>query len=480
MCFQTWAEQRKGWTRLVLGILLYICSFLTYEAASFLIFAIPLLVFPVHQLKGGKWLEKRFLFALGLALATGFGLALTIRFTLLDGGAISHHSFFPPLKLVFAYILLLPLYLIEPFRDFHADAGIIALVIMFGICLAIWLIKLRRQTGTARPLDDLPSLQRPLYILAAGFCIFMLGMAPYQIAGYGCGSPSIMDTVLFKYGLSLNSDCRWFNFNEASRIYSSASFGVAVLIAGAMTLSKRKILSSISLGAGLTALACMVVFHAGLRVDWQEAAEIRSDLLRSLISQVPEVRWKTNLVFLDLETYHKRAAVVRGWAGLRELMRILYDDRSLGAWYVYTPSKNLSDAELQKAIVLPGGFVSRGMSLKKPAPHDSLLVLKRQGRELVLVDELSSRDSQVSKGISWRDANKLASNINRITAYSESELLHSDGMFAKVDRKSSLISWLHLNKARLALRFLNNRAYWLSKSQLKHLVLKKIGIGFPH
>ena len=247
-----------------------------------------------------------------------------------------------------------------------------------------------------------------------GLGILFLGMLPYQMAGYGGAPPRIVDTVLAKYGLISDQHPAWFNFNEASRIYSSASYGVAILIAALATISSNAIFRKIALIAVTSAIGCMATFHAGLSLDWKEASAIRNELARNLVVQAPDVKPSTNFVFVDLELYHKRAAVIRGWAGLRELTKMLYDDPSLGAWYVYPSETAWPNISRQQAIIFPTGFVSRGMVLDRPAPPDSLLIFRRIGENLVLMNKLSSKDDFIKTGISWRGCDELHSNPSRI------------------------------------------------------------------
>ena len=50
--------------------------------------------------------------------------------------------------------------------------------------------------------------------------------------------------------------------------------------------------------------------------------------IQSLVTQVPAVKPGTHFVFLDLNCSHKRAEVFRKKNGLRELVWMLYADRS--------------------------------------------------------------------------------------------------------------------------------------------------------
>jgi hypothetical protein len=134
-------------------------------------------------------------------------------------------------------------------------------------------------------------------------------------------------------------------------------------------------------------------------------------LYRSLI-----VKPDTNFLFLDIDCSHKRAAVIRKWNCLSELVRMLYADKTLGAWYVYRHAYNQPNHMAQQAVVTPAGFLSRGQRQGEPSPPETLLLFNRSGRELVLLDRITERDGSVSTGIEWAGVRGLASNFERIEA----------------------------------------------------------------
>ncbi len=411
--FLKWSKGGLAWKGLFAPAILYVLSFLTYETASLLIFAVPLLAAAARQHNGANPFDSSFIGKLTCGIALGLGISMAVRFTLLSGGAVAHRHLVPPGELFLSYTALLPHYLIAPFlmlpELWPAAIGIFV-AILFWVCV-------RGQSGHLRG-DDAhraaPVLSSDSYKVIVGLVLFFLGLLPYQIAGYGGSIPKISETVLAMYGFLPQGDISWFNFNWASRIYSSASCGVAILIAALVAAPKTPRIQSASRGAAILAIGFMAAFHYGLSKDWNEAAVIRNELVRSLLRQVPDVQSHTNFVFLDLESYHKRAAVIRRWAGLRELIRMLYDDRTLGAWYLYPYAEIPPNKRFQQAIVSPGGFVSRGLALNTPMPHDTLLLLKRDGRQLVLLDKISSADRVIRTGISWRGWGVLRCNKNRI------------------------------------------------------------------
>ncbi len=247
-------------------------------------------------------------------------------------------------------------------------------------------------------------------------------MLPYQLAGYGSFNPRLIDTLVAKLGLLPQDDLSWFNFTWASRIYSSGSFGVAILLAVGLSGLRKPAAKRVGKMAALVVIGLLAVFHAGLSQDWREAAEIRNSLIRNLVTRVPAVKPDTNFLFLDVDCSHKRAAVIRKWNCLSELVRMLYVDRTLGAWYVYRHAYNEPNHMAQQALVTPAGFLSRGQRQGEPAAPETLLLFKRSGRQLVLLDRITARDGSVCTGIEWRGIRRLASNFERIEACRNHEL----------------------------------------------------------
>ncbi len=416
LAFQTWAQRSQSWKGLVPAILLYLLSFLTYEAEGFLIFIVPLLLWPIHR-RNVKRSDKSFISRIGVGVMAAFVTALAIRFLLLNGGVVQRTGILPSPMLVWGYWALLPLYLAAPFTAVPGELQIWVLALAVTLSAAGMLFFVVRDTECAEKAVEANTggNRRDLFFLIIiGIGILFCGMLPYQLAGYGSEPPTLINTVLTKWGVIKDSSSAWFNFHEAGRIYSSASFGLAILLGTLVTCPQGRKAKLLANSAAVTCAGFMVLFHAGLSVDWKEAAHDRNVLLRSLISQVPGVKPKTNFVFFDLESYHKRAVVIRGWAGLRDMIRMLYGDRTLRAWYVYPSERDRLNAGCQPAFVLPRGFVSRGVSFDKPAPHDSLVLLRRHGTNLVWVDKVTENSKMASAGISWGGCDSIHSNHARV------------------------------------------------------------------
>jgi len=170
-------------------------------------------------------------------------------------------------------------------------------------------------------------LTTTLTVLGLGLVVFvfaavlMLGMLPYQLAGYGAIQPRLAESALAMWGAIPDGQTAWFNFHWASRIYSAASFGIAILLAAAATSWKNRTAGIIAKTAVVGYIGLMAAFHAGLSVDWREANQMRNELVAGLVKEVPDLKPGSNLVFVDFQLSHKRVVVFRGWLGLKELVR---------------------------------------------------------------------------------------------------------------------------------------------------------------
>ena len=121
IAFQRWAQKSSPWRGLALPVALYVGSFLTYEAPSFLIFVAPLLVWPVHRRCSGRPSDRAFLIRLVVGVLAAFGAVVAIRFLFLNGGAVGNSFFLPPFELLWSYFALLPFYVFAPLTSMSAD-----------------------------------------------------------------------------------------------------------------------------------------------------------------------------------------------------------------------------------------------------------------------------------------------------------------------------------------------------------------------
>jgi len=228
-------------------------------------------------------------------------------------------------------------------------------------------------------------------------------------------------------------------FTSQSRIYSSASYGVAIMLgvlatsagenffcnpAGPGTpvpssknstihpLRRLRVQMGLKFAAAVV-IALMAVFFMDLRNKWQEAAEKRNQLCASLLEQVPNVAPGTTFLFLDLQWYLSnratdRAVVFQGVDGLGEFVRMLYNNKDLYAYFLYPDEKVADDKEGRTASASPKGLVARGSAIRPPIPLDTLLIFVRKGSKLVLLDTLSAKDNLAA--VNWNGLTAIHSN----------------------------------------------------------------------
>ncbi len=399
LAFQHWTGASKSWLGLIAPAFLYLAASLTYENATFLIFAIPFFVWPIHVNRGQSMSDRSFVLRLGAGITVAFAAFVLVRFGLFGGGAVGHRSLVPSFNLVSSYVYNLVLYTVAPFRAVSWDPAAWVWACPVALLAAALVFRASRDDFAV---SERPAgwTQSPLYIAALGTAILVLGMLPYLLAGY---NPSV-------------------GFTSQSRVYSSATFGLAILFALLFSASKDKRILFGTKVIAVCMIGLMAVFLADLRNGWQEAAQQREKLLASLLRQVPDVKPGTTLLLMDVQSYVSkggidRAVVFQGVDGIGEFVRMLYGKKDLYAYFLYTKSQVPNNAKGEWATVSPQGLVARGSAVRPPIPLDSLLILKRGGTNLVLLDKLSAEDE--SAAIKWNGAPSIRSNPSLILKSSD-------------------------------------------------------------
>jgi hypothetical protein len=392
--FQRWARVSPSWFGLMFPVSMYCLATLTYENTTFLIFTVPLFVWPIHTRFQNELSERTFLLRLSSGIAAGFAVFVLVRFAVFSGGAVGHSSLIPPWSLAWTYIANLARYCLAPFGDFSSDkmawvwGGLVALI----TCGLLSRCARGDFVGNERAMSW---NQSSLYIALVGLAILVLGMLPYLMAGY--------DSSL--------------GFTSQSRIYSSATYGVAILLGVLFTATANRKARLCLKTAAVVGIALMAVFFMSLRNNWQEAAEKRDQLCASLLEQVPDVAEGTTFLFLDLQCYlsghaGQSAVVFQGVDGLGEFVRMLYKKKNVYAYFLYPIEDAAVDKEGRCAVASPHGIVARGCAPRPQIPLDSLLILMRQGSKLVLIDAISESDRLAA--IDWNGVTAVRSNRNLI------------------------------------------------------------------
>ena len=402
LAFQHWAGASKSWLGLTLPVILYLAASLDLRERDVPDFCRSSFRCGRFTLTAAKTCRiDHSLLRLGVGITVAFAAFVLVRFGLFGGGAVSHRSLVPSFNLVSSYVYNLMHYTVTPFREVSWDPAAWVWACPVALLAAALVFKASREDYTV---SERPAgwTQSPLYIAAVGMAVLVLGMLPYLLASY---NPSM-------------------GFTSQSRVYSSATFGLAILLALLFSVSKdKKILFGTKvIAVGMIGL--MAVFLADLRNGWQEAAARRGTLLASLLRHVPDVKPGTTFLLMDVQSYVSkggmdRAVVFQGVDGIGEFLRMLYGKKDLYAYFLYSKDRVPNNTEGEWATVSPAGLTARGSAVRPPIPLDSLLILKREGTNLVLLEKLSAEDGTAA--IKWNGAQSIHSSPDLILKTSDSK-----------------------------------------------------------
>ncbi|MGE5505663.1 MAG: hypothetical protein ACM31L_14670 [Actinomycetota bacterium] len=229
--------------------------------------------------------------------------------------------------------------------------------------------------------DAAPQARRgALAMAAAGTGMALVGLVPYVAAGF---TP--------KPG-----------WDQAVRVYSSASYGIALLLAAPAAVPglARVVATAAAALAGL-----WVVHWFELRRDWSAAADAQCRLWSSLFAAVPAVEEGTNFVLIDVPQRLGRIPVVVGSDNIRAFMQLAYktrDDRRQ-IYTVFASSTPVSN----RLAVTAAGIRTPDMNVDRPLPLDRLVIVERVGDNLQVRDRIG-RDAALS--IDWTGPDEIATN----------------------------------------------------------------------
>ena len=390
LVFQRWAGGSQSWAGLVMPMFLYLAASLTYENATFLIFSLPLFVWPIHVQRPRGLSDLSFLLRLGLGIAIAFVAFVFVRFEVFEGGAVGHRSLVPSFSLVCSYISNLALYIAAPFREISRDPAAWVWACPVALLAAALIFKASREDSSVNT-EAKGWTQSTLCVAALGVSVLLLGILPYLLAGY---NPSM-------------------GFTSQSRVYSSGGFGLAILFAALLSAPKDKKILSVTKVIAVGMIGLMAVFLADLRISWQEAATRREKMCGDLLKLAPDVKPGTTFLLMNVQSYVPeegiaRGVVIQGVDGIGEFVKMLYGKRGLYAYFLYFKNQVPNNAKGEWATVSPAGLVARGSAVRPPIPLDSLLIFKREGINLVLLDKISAEDGTAA--IKWNGIQSIHSN----------------------------------------------------------------------
>lgn len=393
--FQRWALSSCSWRGLTLPAILYLLGAFTYENTTLLIFSVPLLVWPVYAQSGRMLSPKIFIPRLLVGILGAFAIFVLARFAIFSGGAVKQNSLLPALSLIWSYITNLGFYIAYPIHDVPWDVESWLWGAPIALVLAALLSYSSRVDSDVKGIREGPWDQSSLYVGALGLLFVVLGTLPYLLAGYHSH----------------------IGFTSQSRIYSAASFGLAIVLAALFTAPRSRKFRIPIMTAATGFICLMAVFLAGLRTEWRQADVERSQICRSLIEKVPEVVPNTTFLFFGLQSYvysHgiARAVIFQGVDGLGEWIKMLYGRKDVYAYFIYPKSEVVNDDKGRLAYVSPLGFNARGSVIRGPIPLDKILIVEKLGNRMRLLDKLSEKDGVAA--IDWQDVSEITSNTRLI------------------------------------------------------------------
>jgi hypothetical protein len=338
---------------------------------------------------------KVFLPRLSVGIFGAFAIFVLARFAIFSGGAVKQNSLLPSLNLIWSYIANLGFYVAYPIHDVPLDAASWLWGAPVALVLAALLSYSSRIDSDIQGIREARWEQSSVYVIVLGLLFVVLGMLPYLLAGY-------------------HSDI---GFTSQSRIYSAASFGVAIILAALFTAPRSTRFRILMMTAAIGFICLMAVFLAGLRTEWRQAEIKRSNLCQSLLEQVPAVAPKTTFLFLGLQSYvftHGvgRAVVFQGVDGLGEWIKMLYGRKDVYAYFIYPKAEVVDDDKGRRASVTPQGFNARGSVVRGPIPLDTILIVERYGNRLRVLDRLYQADDMAA--IDWKGVSEIKSNMGLI------------------------------------------------------------------
>ena len=349
--FQRWAGSSYSWGGLALPVILYLLGAFTYENTTFLIFCVPLLVWPLCTQTQKTLSPKIFISRLFVGILGVFVIFVLARFVIFSGGAVKQNSLLPSLNLMWSYITNLGFYVAYPIHDVPRDVTSWLWGVPVALVLAALLSYSSRIDSDVQGIRKERWEQSSLYVAVLGLLFIILGMLPYLLAGYHSH----------------------IGFTSQSRIYSAASFGVAIVLAVLFTAPRTPRLRLPVITVAITLICLMAVFLAGLRMEWRQAEIERSKLCQNLLEQAPDVAPKTTFLFLGLQSYLSphgvdRAVIYQGVEGLGEWIKMLYAHKDVYAYFIYPKAEVIDDVKGRRASVTPKGFTARGSIVGDRSP----------------------------------------------------------------------------------------------------------------
>lgn len=389
VAFQHWGG-RPAINRLIVPILLYTASLLTYENA-FLLFPVTglLTAAVISQRDRRPWRLNRVLHLITVMIVShlvGFVLSLGVR----SLWQIELHSNLGllPLNELLNYVPVLIQHLQIPVLPLAPDA-IAILIALITALTGLFLVS----QAPAPMQEDRPVFKNEGYwLLAVAISLLIFGPLPYILAGYPTR----------------------YTFLGQSRYHALALMGVAILIGGAADLLIRhraRIIAYAAIGLWL-ALASGFLFT--FRLQYAQWETIRQSLYRDLLTHVPAVESPALVLIQDgqLITDEMPMLVFGGGHGLQSFLKVFYNTEDVMGGYVISGVDTSEDKTSSTRVSQDGVYASGFTAFEWADLADRVILLRREGEHLVPVESFSASDQVM---IVWDDGIKsLETNSNII------------------------------------------------------------------
>lgn len=213
---------------------------------------------------------------------------------------------------------------------------------------------------------------------ALGVALTVLGMLPFAVADYG--PPKA--------------------WSQEIRVLSSASYGIALLIAlipELLPAGKARLAAG---GMLAVVVAAWMGFWFEIRGAWVTAARQHCEAWTSLLRQVPHVEGRTAILFLDLRGSVGDVPVLVNKDSLLALVQLLYKARGQDGQVFGYHLDRLPKVTMSAS---PQGIETLRSSLHAgaPLPLDRLILVRRDGSRMEVLDRVTRDAGEF--GIDWRD-----------------------------------------------------------------------------
>ncbi len=360
----------QGWARTQRHLLLvmaggaYFLAQTFYENTIFFALLLPCAALPILlERQGGLFTRHVLLKSVFMYLGIGVSGVVFLFYRNVLGFIDTSRTgmlAMPSARLVNEYLSSTLWYLLKPIFENRLEIWACAAGLALSVALAFFLVKApgrRAETGASAKTWALP-----LVAILFGAVLYFLGILPYLLIDYSVSPAWTIET----------------------RILSSAGYGLFLLLAVPFLFPLRGLAATVAILVIGGLVGAWLSFGHASRQDWQEAADRHCLMWNSLLQQVPYVSEGTAFLFDDLRVRNDHAIVFGGSDSVQVLVGLLYKRPGI--------TDHVFGYNLDERVLLRehGLETSRSQAYQGgPIPLDSLILVRRQGDKLVVVNSFT-------------------------------------------------------------------------------------------